>query len=186
MLLHVLNNCNTALHHQTYNERHDEVLKEISSFITVNLKASQSMIVHLSSQKYSIPSHLPCNDLRPDIIWWDELSNRSVLVDITNYFDTPFKQDAERKRRKNLDMCENSHHEVSLSGYLISIEHNSPWKCQSYLSNVIKCYDFLVSLFIFGKSLQVNEVMMKVYQLISVNEVTKFHYKHNGPWKCQR
>ena len=113
-LLHVLNNCNIALHHWRYNQRHDEVLKEIASFITVNLKVSQNMIVDLSSQKYSKPSHLPCTDLRPDIIWWDEHSKRIVVVELTICFNTLFKQAAERKRRKYFDLCENNHHNVSL------------------------------------------------------------------------
>ena len=113
-LLHVLNNCETALHHRRYNRRHDEVLKEIASFINVNLKVSQNMIADLSSQTYLIPSHLPCTDLRPDIIWWDEHSKRTVLVELTICFDTLFKQAAERKRRKYFDLCENNHHDVSL------------------------------------------------------------------------
>ena len=112
-LLHVLNNCETALHHRRYNQRHDEVLKEIASFITVNLKVSQNMIVDLSSQSYLKPSHLPCTDLRPDIIWWDEHSKRTVVVELTICFDTLFKQAAERKR-KYFDLCENNHHDVSL------------------------------------------------------------------------
>ena len=113
-LLHVLNNCETALHHRRYNQRHDEVLKEIASFINVNLKISQNMIADLSSQTYSIPSHLPCTDLRPDIIWWDEHSKRTVVVELTICFDTLFKQAAERKKRKYFDLCENNHHDVSL------------------------------------------------------------------------
>ena len=99
-LLHVLNNCETALHHRKYNQRHDEVLKEIASFINVNLEVSQNMIADLSSQTYSTPSHLPCTDLRPDIIWWDEHSKRTVVVELTICFDTLFKQAAERKKRK--------------------------------------------------------------------------------------
>ena len=96
-LLHVLNNCETALHHRKYNQRHDEVLKEIASFINVNLKVAQNMIADLSSQTYSTPSHFPCTDLRPDIIWWDEHSKRTVVVELTICFDTLFKQAAERK-----------------------------------------------------------------------------------------
>ena len=113
-LLHVLNDCETALHHQRYNQRHDEVFKEINSFIKGNLKVSQNMIADLSSQTYSIPSHLPCTDLRPDIIWWDEHSKRTVVVELTICFDTLFKQAAERKRRKYFNPCENNHHDVSL------------------------------------------------------------------------
>ena len=111
---HVLNNCETALHHQRYNQRHDQVLKEIASFITVNLKVSQNMIADLSSQTYALPSHLPCTDLRPDIIWWDKLSKRTVIVELTICFNTLFKQAAERKRKKYFDLCENCSHDVLL------------------------------------------------------------------------
>ena len=72
------------------------------------------MIADLSSQTYSIPSHLPCTDLRPDIIWWDEHSKRTVVVELTICFDTLFKQASERKRRKYFDLCENNYHDVSL------------------------------------------------------------------------
>ena len=103
-LLHVLNNCETALQHWRYNQRHDEVLKEIASFINVNLQVSQNMIADLSSQTYSLPSHLPCTDLRPDIIWWDELSKRTVIVEFTICFNTLFKQ-AARGGKKSISTC---------------------------------------------------------------------------------
>ena len=100
-LIHVLNNCFTALHHWRYNQRHDKVLKEIASFITVNLKVSQNVIVNLSSQTYSTPSHLPCTDLRPDIMWWDELSKISVVVELTICFDT-LRTGCRKKKKKVL------------------------------------------------------------------------------------
>ena len=68
-LIHVLNNCSSALNFCRC-ERHDGVLKEIDNFIKDNLSETAKMIVDLSGE-YKIPSHLPCTDLRPDLIWWD-------------------------------------------------------------------------------------------------------------------
>ena len=61
-LIHVLNNCQTALNLRRYNNRHDHVLSTIASTIKKHLPSTVSMTTDLS-EGYSFPSHIVQTDL---------------------------------------------------------------------------------------------------------------------------
>ena len=65
-LLHVLNNCCSAMNLRRYNDRHDLVLQEIASAIKPYLPPTTSMSVDIR-EGYNFPCHIVPTDLRPHI-----------------------------------------------------------------------------------------------------------------------
>ena len=112
-LLHISNNCETALHHRRYSQRHDEVLIEIASFITVNLKVAQNVIVdchHRHTQYQAIflaqtsDQTLPGGMNTQKEQWKLSLPSASTLS----------SNRCREKKKKYFNLCEDSHHDISL------------------------------------------------------------------------
>jgi hypothetical protein len=81
-LLHVLNNCCSAMNLCRYNDRHDLVLQEIASATKPYLPPTTSMSVDIS-EGYNFPCHIVPTDMRPDIVWWDSSSRSVCLAELT-------------------------------------------------------------------------------------------------------
>ena len=102
-LLHVLNNCCSAMNLRRYNDRHDLVLQEIASAIKPYLPPTTSMSVDISDG-YKFPCHIVPTDLRPDIVWWDSSFRSVCLAELTVCFETNFDDAADRKTAKYADL----------------------------------------------------------------------------------
>ena len=82
LLIHVLNTCKIARDNRRLNSRHNALLREIASVITVYLPPHTDITTDLGA--YSFPKHIVPTDLRPDVVWWDhaakKLSRRTYSV----------------------------------------------------------------------------------------------------------
>ena len=94
-LIHILNACRVAGDERRYNPRHDAI---IVSFLSAN----SSPTAHLTSDlgSYAFPQHIVATDLRPDIVWWDDSSNKILLIELTVCFESSFRKAAEWKTAK--------------------------------------------------------------------------------------
>lgn len=101
-LIHVLNNCEVALHLHRYNECHDQVLAIISSTVTDYLPPTTTSTVDLGTG-YSFPHHIAPTDLRPDIVLWDDSNKSLTLLELTVCFETSFDDARVRKQDKYRD-----------------------------------------------------------------------------------
>ena len=99
-LIHVLNCCKVARDLRRYNQRHDAVLKIIAETIKKYLPSSSTSLAVDLGDEYSFPTHIVSTDLRPDIVWWDDLRKTMVLVELTIPFDTALEGAKERKEAK--------------------------------------------------------------------------------------
>ena len=104
-LLHILNNCPVARDARRYNHRHDLVLRAIAEVIRNQLPPSASLTADLSDT-YNFPLHIVPTDLRPDLVWWDEVRKSLRLAELTVCFETNFAEAAQRKSAKYLDLVE--------------------------------------------------------------------------------
>ena len=69
-LLHVLNNCAVARDLRRYNHRHDAILQEV---VEPKLSSSTTLTVDIGDS-YHFPLHIIPTDLRPDMVWWNEVT----------------------------------------------------------------------------------------------------------------
>jgi len=103
-LVHILNACRVARDARRYNIRHDAVLEKIALTISNNLPANVRFTSDLGN--YNFPQHVVATDLRPDLVWWDESSQKLWLAELTVCFETSFLEAAERKEVKYTDLKE--------------------------------------------------------------------------------
>ena len=96
-LVHVLNNCNVALHLRRYNKRHDAILKCLTDFLCQNLSSDFQLIADLPSFVYQPPPCINVGDLRPDIIYWSESQKAVVILELTICYDTLYSSAQVRK-----------------------------------------------------------------------------------------
>ena len=97
-LHHVLNHCTVALEKRQYNDRHDNILECIHSFLSSHLPKDSKITVDLPNSPYTFPQNIAVTDDRPDIVIW---SNSSIyLVELTVPFETGIEDAASRKRSK--------------------------------------------------------------------------------------
>ena len=95
-LLHVLNSCPAALHLRRFNHRHDNVLRDILTFVQQHSDKSYKITCDLPEFNYMFPYHI-ATDLRPDIVLSDEVKRRIILVELTVPFELCFVDAAKRK-----------------------------------------------------------------------------------------
>ena len=122
-LLHVLNNCPVARNARRYNHHHDLILEAIAAVIRTHLPPSATLTADLSTT-YTFPLHIISTDLRPDLVWWDEVCKSLRLAELTVCFETNFDEAARRKSAKYFDLVE----QAQAKGYdtkLITIEVGS-------------------------------------------------------------
>ena len=103
-LLHVLNNCCSAMNLLHYNDHHDLVLQEIASAIKPYLPLTTSMSVDINDG-YQFPCHIVPTDLRPDIVWWDSSSRSVCLVELNVCFETNFDYASDRRLLSTQTWC---------------------------------------------------------------------------------
>ena len=123
-LLHVLNNCKTAMELRRYSRRHDEVLKVIGDFIRANLPPHFTISVDHPSEPYTFPHHITPTDLRPDIVWWCDSQRELWLFELTISYESVVADARRRKRVKYHDLVEAGRN-VSYKTTLITIEVGS-------------------------------------------------------------
>ena len=70
-LIHVLNACSVAMDRRCYNVRHDSVLKEVVTTIQEFLSPTYELTADTGS--YRFPQHIVPTNLRPDIVWWNNV-----------------------------------------------------------------------------------------------------------------
>ena len=99
-LIHVLNCCCVARDLRRYNQRHDAVLKVIADTVQLHLPSPGTTLTVDIGEKYSFPTHIVPTDLRPDIVWWNDIQRTIVLVELTIPFDTAMEDASERKEAK--------------------------------------------------------------------------------------
>ena len=99
-LVHVLNCCPVARDLRRYNHRHDEVLKAVVDTVRMHLPTPDTSFTADLGDNYSFPTHIVPTDLRPDIVWWNDVEKTIVLVELTIPFDTSMDSASERKEAK--------------------------------------------------------------------------------------
>ena len=122
-LIHVVNNCKTALDLRRHDERRDRVLQSIATTIRAHLPPSTSMAVDLSGG-YAFPTHIAATDLRPDVVWWNDSQKTITLVELTVCFETSYEAASTRKVARYLDLTK----EAREGGYtptLVTLEMGS-------------------------------------------------------------
>ena len=73
---------------------------------------------------YNFPQHIVATDLRPDIVWWDNVSKKLRVVELTICFETSFENAAERKTIKYADIIARAQ-ECGYNATLITLEVGS-------------------------------------------------------------
>ena len=99
-LIHVLNCCHVARDLRRYNQRHDAALKIVANAVDQHLSLPNASLSVDLGDNYSFPTHIVPTDLRPDIVWWDDLKRVIVMVELTIPFDTVMEGARERKEAK--------------------------------------------------------------------------------------
>ena len=74
-LHHILNHCSVALQRHQYNNRHDDILMSLYSFVSNHLPPGHRVTADLPDQRYSFPQDVATTDSRPDMVVW---SNQSI------------------------------------------------------------------------------------------------------------
>ena len=100
----ILNNCSVARDARWYNHRHDLVLQAIAAAVRAQLSPTAILTADLSD--YNFPLHIVPTDLRPDLVWWDEVCKSLRLAELTVCFETNFAEAAQRKTAKYLGLVE--------------------------------------------------------------------------------
>ena len=102
-LIHVLNCCSVARDLRRYNSRHDDVLRVMLDIIKTRLKPTTKISADVDGN-YTFPTHIVPTDLRPDIVWWNDVDKTLVLVELTIAFETSFEVASQRKTIKYDDL----------------------------------------------------------------------------------
>ena len=121
-LIHVLNSCKAARDGRRFNARHDTILAEIVSTLSSFTAPSANLSADLGS--YVFPHHIVPTDLRPDIVCWDDVLRKIVLIELTICFETSFLHAAERKSVKYEDLVARAR-SSGYSGRLITLQVGS-------------------------------------------------------------
>ena len=61
---------------------------------------STSTLTADTNDSYSFPLHITATDLRPDLVWWDDLHMSLYMAELTVCFETNFEEAARRKTAK--------------------------------------------------------------------------------------
>ena len=88
-----------------YNQRHDAILKVITDVVRCNIPSTTTLTADISDS-YTFPLHIITTDLRPDLVWWDEVCKSLTLAELTVYFETNFEKAARRKSAKYTHLVE--------------------------------------------------------------------------------
>ena len=97
-LRHVLNACKQVLQERRYDQRHNEVLREIVTYPGGHQSAADyQMVADFDSDTHTFPIHICSTTKRPDIVMRNEKTKTVYLVELTVCFDENFA-DASMKK----------------------------------------------------------------------------------------
>ena len=117
-LAHVLNCCPVVLRSRRYNERHDNVLSTIVSFLRAYIDDDYLMIADLgTSSEYYFPPEIATTDLRPDLVLFSSQKREVVIIELTVCYELSFQKAQERKESKYFDLveeAESNHYKADL------------------------------------------------------------------------
>ena len=105
-LLHVLNDCPTAMALRRYATRHDKVLRHLVTFIQHHFLPSYTMTADLPDSTCSFPQHITPTNLCPDVVWWSDQLKVVWLLELTCSFETAMDQAHHLKEAKYHDLVE--------------------------------------------------------------------------------
>ena len=95
------------LQERRYDQRHDEVLREIVTYLSGHQSAADyQMVADLDSDTYTFPIHICSTTERPDIVMWNEKTKTVYLIELTVCFDENFADASMRKQAKYHDLRE--------------------------------------------------------------------------------
>ena len=124
-LRHILNCCQVALKYRRYNERHDEVLRTIITYLKEELSDDFMVVAYLDDhQSYLFPPQLAISDLRPDIVVFSRLQKAAFILELTICSEVSYVAAQERKTAKYIELVT----EVEKNGFnteLITLEVGS-------------------------------------------------------------
>ena len=102
-----MNNCKVALNLHRYTNRHDEILRTISSFVQKQVPDDVTVLTDLpNGDQYQFPSSLTLTDLRPDLVAYSNLTKLVTMVELTVCYETNFKGARSRKEEKYMELVE--------------------------------------------------------------------------------
>ena len=122
---HILNSCRVALQARRFNNRHDQVLEIITTFVSDHIPENYKVVSDLrQDQPYVFPSALAHTDLRPDLVVFCEEDKQAIIIELTVCLEAAFQSAKDRKEAKYLELLE----EVESNSYnadLITLEVGS-------------------------------------------------------------
>ena len=92
------------LTHTLESARHDAVLQEIVDAVVPHLPSTAQWTADIGCT-YNFPLHIVPTDLRPDLVWWDDIRKSLCLAELTVCYDTNFEEAAVRKQAKYEDLA---------------------------------------------------------------------------------
>ena len=98
---HVIGGCAAHLNEGRYTWRHDSILKNLADY----LRLKENLCVHADLERYSSPSVITGDDLRPDMVIIK--GKLLYILELTVGFETNISKNAERKEQKYADLIEN-------------------------------------------------------------------------------
>ena len=118
LFCHILNNCKVALNLRRYNNRHDEILRTISSFVQKQVPDDVTVLTDLpNGDQYQFPSSLTLTDLHPDLVAYSNLTKSVTMVELTVCYETNFKDAQSRKEEKYMELVE----EIEQKGFVVDL-----------------------------------------------------------------
>jgi hypothetical protein len=99
-----------ALGKRQFDHRHDEVLREIFSYLCTNLPCLHPQFkatADLATVGYSFPVHLYPTDERPDIVLWKDDTKEVILIELTVCFQENFADASQRKLNRYHELVSN-------------------------------------------------------------------------------
>ena len=106
-LQHILNCCQVALKYRRYNERHDEVLRTITTYMYMKEEISDDFTVVADlddHQSYLFPPQLAVSDLRPDVVMFSQLQKAAFILELTICSEVSYAAAQERKTAKYMEL----------------------------------------------------------------------------------
>ena len=90
-LLHISNDCPTAMALRRYGTRHDAVICHLVTFIQHHLSPSYIMTADVPDSTYSFPQHVTSTNLRPDVVWLSDQLKVVWLLELTCSLRVPLR-----------------------------------------------------------------------------------------------
>ena len=85
ILIHVRNTCKASRDGRIFNTRHDSILSEIVSVLSLFVAPPTRLSADLGS--YIFPHHIVSSDQHPDIVCWNDVQKSLILIKLTVSFD---------------------------------------------------------------------------------------------------